>query len=56
MTALVKALFKKISCPHDWQIIKEESTFKSNLSLIVGFRHDYILACRKCGRIKKMHL
>jgi hypothetical protein len=47
MWEIIKDIFRKKACFHDWKLVKEDR---------VGAHFHYIYICQKCGEIKKIEI
>lgn len=47
MWEIIKDIFKKKACFHDWKLVKETE---------FGLNKHYIYICQKCGEIKEIKI
>lgn len=53
MLELIKQLFSKWSCCHEWDEIKEISAYENDHSKR-PIERIYLYCCKKCGKFKKI--
>lgn len=53
MLELIKQLFSKWSCSHEWDQLKEIATYEGNCSNR-PYKRTYLYCCKKCGKFKKI--
>ena len=52
MKDILNKLLEKWLCKHDWVLFKHIEEYYDDKDDIIG--HQYILVCKKCGKIKKV--
>ena len=55
MLDFINNLIAKWSCSHDWEELKEISTYESSASSR-PYKRTYLYRCKKCGKFKKIIL
>lgn len=53
MLELIKQLFDKWSCSHEWAKIEEVATYASDYAN-KPYKRTYLYCCKKCGKFKKV--
>lgn len=53
MREVILAFLRKIFCTHDWEEIKEVSTYADS-SYSMPYKRTYLYKCKKCGKFKKI--
>lgn len=53
MKELIKQLFNKWSCSHEWDQLEEIATYESAHSSR-PYKRTYLYVCKKCGKFKKI--
>ena len=52
MREIFLAFLRKMLCTHDWEEIKEVSTYAYGSSS--PYKRTYLYKCKKCGKFKKI--
>ena len=55
MKTLIKQLFTKWGCMHDWKLYHSADLYENN-SKPRPYASRHTLICKKCGKIKKINL
>ena len=55
MLELIKKLFDKWSCSHEWDKIEEIATYEAEYSSR-PYKRTYLYCCKKCGKFKKIKI
>lgn len=53
MLELIKQLFNKWSCCHEWDQLEEIATYEGDYSSR-PYKRTYLYCCKKCGKFKKV--
>ena len=55
MKKILVQIIEKWICKHEWETF-QKSTVYSECNDVIPIRFEFILICKKCGKIKKIKL
>lgn len=56
---MIKNLFKKLCCCHEWEQVRKVDVYKEGDSSITGdlpIKYIILYCCKKCGKFKKISI